>query len=223
MNLRTNHKAGDTEHRLLDAAVHLFSSHGFSGTTTREIARLAQVNETSLFRHFPRKEELFWAVLESRLASLKFRQEDLRQAMTQRRDPEYVVPLIVRTLVDVAVQEPQLVRLLCVGLVELRPGTELLYNRHLAPVFHSINDYLQHCVRTGTIRELEPSIASVAFASTILSQMGLFASLGSNGTPFANTELAVVAYSKFWLNALSPISPSVGIQAPTAARAGQGL
>ena len=57
--------------RIVEAAVDLFSRQGFSGTSTREIARLADVNEASLFRHFLSKQELFWAALQSRLQRLR--------------------------------------------------------------------------------------------------------------------------------------------------------
>jgi AcrR family transcriptional regulator len=70
-----NQTRSDTEARILDAAVLLFSQQGYNGTSTREIARLADVNEASLFRHFARKQDLFWAALRSRLERLRIRKE----------------------------------------------------------------------------------------------------------------------------------------------------
>jgi AcrR family transcriptional regulator len=55
---------GKTRRRqILTAATRLFSRQGFDGTPTREIARLAGVNEAIIFRHFTSKEELYWAVV----------------------------------------------------------------------------------------------------------------------------------------------------------------
>ena len=51
-------KPADTQQRILDAAMLVFSREGISGATTREIARVAQVNEVTLFRHFRNKNEL---------------------------------------------------------------------------------------------------------------------------------------------------------------------
>jgi len=48
----------DTQQRILDAALKVFSRDGISGATTREIARVAKVNEVTLFRHFKNKNEL---------------------------------------------------------------------------------------------------------------------------------------------------------------------
>jgi AcrR family transcriptional regulator len=48
----------ETEQRILEAARRVFGRDGVSGATTREIARVARVNEVTLFRHFRNKDEL---------------------------------------------------------------------------------------------------------------------------------------------------------------------
>lgn len=49
--------------RIIDEALELFASKGFSSTTTREIAEKAGVNEVTLFRIFRTKENLLEMVL----------------------------------------------------------------------------------------------------------------------------------------------------------------
>lgn len=48
----------DTEQRIIEAAVKVFSEKGFSGTSTREIAATAGVNEVTLFRKFGSKKNI---------------------------------------------------------------------------------------------------------------------------------------------------------------------
>jgi AcrR family transcriptional regulator len=48
----------ETSQRILEAALKVFSRDGISGATTREIARVAKVNEVTLFRYFKNKNEL---------------------------------------------------------------------------------------------------------------------------------------------------------------------
>src|SRR5215813_14785879 len=50
--------------QILKTAIRLFAQKGFRGTTTREIALSAGVNEVTIFRHFARKQDLYDAVLE---------------------------------------------------------------------------------------------------------------------------------------------------------------
>lgn len=54
----------DTRMRILMATRQLFASKGRRGTTTREIAEVAQVNEATLFRHFGSKDALISACTE---------------------------------------------------------------------------------------------------------------------------------------------------------------
>ena len=49
----------DVVQRIRDAARQLFAERGYGGTTTREIARLADVSETLLFRYYGDKAGLF--------------------------------------------------------------------------------------------------------------------------------------------------------------------
>ena len=53
----------DTRQRILNAAEKAFARSGWLGATTREVARLAKVNEVTLFRHFRSKKALMEAVI----------------------------------------------------------------------------------------------------------------------------------------------------------------
>jgi len=53
----------DTSQRILTAATRVFARDGVSGATTREIARVAKVNEVTLFRYFKTKDELLRQVV----------------------------------------------------------------------------------------------------------------------------------------------------------------
>ena len=69
---------------ILRSAFPLFATHGYAGTTTRELAAAAGVTEPILYRHFPSKEALFEAVFDAAedriLASLAAAAGDARGA-----------------------------------------------------------------------------------------------------------------------------------------------
>lgn len=52
-----------TRGRILEAALKVFGSRGYSGATTRAIAAEAGVNEVTLFRHFNSKRNLFMEMI----------------------------------------------------------------------------------------------------------------------------------------------------------------
>lgn len=56
-------KREQTEERILEAALTLFSEKGYAGTATSEIAREAQVAEGTIFRYFPQKKDLLLKVV----------------------------------------------------------------------------------------------------------------------------------------------------------------
>jgi AcrR family transcriptional regulator len=56
-----------TRERILDASLKLFAQKGFAGTTTKDIARKARVNEVTLFRVFGSKKAIFIATVSERL------------------------------------------------------------------------------------------------------------------------------------------------------------
>ncbi|AFY35550.1 transcriptional regulator, TetR family [Calothrix sp. PCC 7507] len=68
--------------RLIQAALELFTAQGVSGTTTRQIADQAEVNEVTLFRHFGNKHGLLLAVLEESAAF-----KNLGESLVRRANP----------------------------------------------------------------------------------------------------------------------------------------
>ncbi len=63
----------ETRARILAAARELFERNGTRGTTTREVAERAGVNEATLFRHFGSKRALLDAMREQACGSEEFR------------------------------------------------------------------------------------------------------------------------------------------------------
>jgi AcrR family transcriptional regulator len=207
----SNQSKSNTEHRLVEAAVQLFSRQGYNATSTRELAMVADVNEASLFRHFS-KEDLFWAALQSRLKQVRLR-EELQEALSRVEKPERVVPLILEFVVFTAVCQVDLIRLLHVGFLELRPGTERLYRQYFAPVSCAIHQYLDYSRKSGWIRDLDHSITTMAFITTILAHPGMYPLAADTGALFESTEKAITAYSAYWLGLLLPDGGKVSSEA----------
>src|SRR5579871_2852681 len=62
--MKTERQTGaDRRQSLLQAALDLFSTQGYEGTTTRAVAERVGVTEALLFKHFKTKQELLRAVV----------------------------------------------------------------------------------------------------------------------------------------------------------------
>ncbi|HEV3153487.1 MAG TPA: TetR/AcrR family transcriptional regulator [Candidatus Baltobacteraceae bacterium] len=101
----------ETRGRILAATRQLFAKKGRRGTTTREVAELAGVNEATLFRHFGNKDALIEACAEHYCAAAQLQEllpqlsgkleDDLRQigrAIRERMDE--VRDMIIMSLSD---------------------------------------------------------------------------------------------------------------------------
>ncbi len=192
-----------TANRIVEAAVQLFSRQGFAASSTHEIARLAGVSEVTVFRHFPRKRELFWAATESRLRRLRISKE-LRGRLENNEHPRTAIPGIVSLLVETVQHQPELLRLLYLSLFELENGAERILRKHLVPLFEPVREYLTRCVSTGLIRDLEPGVATLGLAASVAAHQGLQQVLTIADIPYANPDDAIAAYSAFWMKALVP-------------------
>ena len=188
-----------TEVRIIEAAVQLFSRRGYKGTSTREIAHLAEVNEATLFRCFVRKADLFWAAAESRLNRLKLGRE-LQHGLATDVEPAIVVPMLVTFVVENMSQHPELMRLLYVAGFEL-PGAERMFREHLGPIFDAVNAYFARCAARGVIYDLEPTIATLGLAGAVSAHRNFYRLFTERDLGW-DIEKSVPAYADFLLSAL---------------------
>ena len=108
---RTSRRDGDaTRERLLTAALDLYGTIGFLGTTTPALAERAGVAEGTIYRHFTSKEHL---LNEAYRRAQRWATEMLRsfEGDRIRRAPERLA-LLGRQLVEAAAVEPALARML---------------------------------------------------------------------------------------------------------------
>ena len=194
-------KRSSVEERIVEAAAQLFSRHGFNGTRTREIARLANVNQTTLFRYFARKRDLFWAALRFCLSRVHVRRK-LWDSLAEGGDPHTVLPMILEFLAQTVQYQPELMRLLSFTALELPADTLRVYRDELGPIFGAIHNYLQGCVDRAALRPVDPFMTTVAFATLIPAHQALYSLLKGTALPYASTEEAVRAYADFWVGAL---------------------
>jgi AcrR family transcriptional regulator len=207
MPVAKDHSKNSTKDRIVEAAVQLFSRQGFAGSSTHEIARLAGVSEVTVFRHFPRKKDLFWAATESRLRRLRLSKE-LRERLEADENPRTAMRGVIALLVETFHNQPEMVRLLYLSLFELEHGAERILRKYLVPFFQPVREYLSRCAAKGLGRDLDPSIAALALMTSIVAHPGLYRVMTSEVTGYASTDDATAAYAEFWFKALmSECSP----------------
>lgn len=97
-------KGERTRARILDIAENLFAEQGYDGTTLRQIAEGAELQEPGLYNHFRGKQALYAAVLERALAPMaEALQAQLSQPQGAREWEQ--LPLI---MTDLLLEHPQI-------------------------------------------------------------------------------------------------------------------
>jgi AcrR family transcriptional regulator len=193
--------------KIVEVAARLFARQGYHRTSTREIARLAQVSENTLFRHFDHKEDIFWSALRSQTEALT-PQRDLLSRIRAGDAPEVVLPKIFELLTDTVNYRPEVLRLIAVAFLELQEKAEVLCRDLLSPLLSEISQYLATSVAKREVLDVDPSLLAASLMAMVLMHPQLSKLTSANSPPPLDSRCAVTAYSKFWLDMLSPRIPT---------------
>ena len=189
--------------RTIKAAGRLFARQGYHGTSTREIAKLGDVSENTLFRHFDHKEDLFWEALRWHLTKLKPTRE-LLQGIAQNDSPEVILPKIVGMLTDTADFRTELLRLIAVAYIELPMKADKFLMQYFAPVISAINHYLEMNIKNGKIRDMDSTMLTSLLIMTAFMHTGIYNIIRDINPLYLNSSEAYSACSKFWLEMTVP-------------------
>jgi AcrR family transcriptional regulator len=195
-------KAVRTE-KIVAAAAQLFARQGYHRTSTREIARLAEVSENTLFRHFDHKEDIFWSALHSHSAALK-PGWNLLDGIRSGDTPEMVLPKILELLTDTVNYRPEVLRLIAVAFLELQGNAEAHCRDLLSLLLSEIGDYLAMSIEKGQVLQVEPALLASSLMAMVLMHPQLAMLTDGSIPSHPDSHDAVRAYSRFWLDVLSP-------------------
>ena len=192
--------------KIVQAAGRLFAYQGYHGTSTRQIAHLANVSENTLFRFFDHKEDLFWSTLRTHSASVVL-SRDLLEGLANCESPERILPKILELLCDTASYRPELLRLIAVAFLEMHPKAEIFIQEHLSPALLTVSRYLEMSIKGGKLRDLDSTLLTAALMMTTLTHAEI-SRLIDKDKPLLNYQERNRAHARFWLDMLAPRTPA---------------
>ena len=152
--------------QVLDAATELFARQGFNGTTTREIADRVGVKETILFRLFPSKRHLYWAVIDAKSRATSGRKL-LERQLASGNDELHKFALIARDILERNLNDATLTRLLLFSGLEEHELTERFFRTYIAEYFETLASYIRRRVREGVYRNVDPLLSARGFVGMV--------------------------------------------------------
>lgn len=150
----------ERRHDIIKAAIELFAQKGFRGTTTRDLALHAAVNEAIIFRYFKTKEDLYTAILEHKVGESRETQCQEFDRLAETRDDAMLFETLGRTFMQKHAEDTTFMRLLFFSALEGHALAEMflaaIANRD--PIAH----YIQLRIDEGAFRPMDAHLAARA-------------------------------------------------------------
>jgi AcrR family transcriptional regulator len=146
---------------VLDAALKLFVEKGIEGTTTREIAQLANAGEGTMFRHFETKEDMAWHLFNENLTTFM---KQLKEGISKETSAKGKIRSMVEAGFNLYESDP----ILCSFLLL----TEHSAARRMPPGYETPLDLMVGVIvegqKTGEVRAMETHLATALTFGAII-------------------------------------------------------
>lgn len=145
--------------QILKVAIELFSQRGFSGTTTKEIARAAGVSEAIIFRHFSNKEELYSAILDHKVCNRPFRNpfEEVSEKIKAKDDFGVFYTMALNAL-DHHSEDCDFLRLMLHSALEDHDLARMFFESFITDVYKFLGEYISQRQADGAFRDVDPRV-----------------------------------------------------------------
>ncbi len=171
-----------------EAALELFSKHGFDAVTTNEVARAAGVSRRTLFRYFPSKEELV-------LRDMRRRVELFIDALAARPRDEPLLAAIRSAVMTAAesYEEDRDAIMRIEAIIAGAPGVLARAAGEPTALLATITGLVAERLGADPVRDLLPTVIATTVVSASHAALGLWmATPGSSYTALATNALDLI-------------------------------
>lgn len=159
--------------QILQTAFDLFSHKGFSGTTTKDIARAAGVSEAMVFKHFSSKDELYGALLEAKKCHeglTEFPWENnqaLIDAMKEKDDFGVFYNFALQAL-NKHQEDIAFMRMIFYSALEEHEMAEKFFKDFVGEIYNFLGAYIKQRQKDRIFRKINPKIVVRAFMGMMI-------------------------------------------------------
>ena len=159
-------KLDKTEQKIVDATIFLLDKEGINGTTTKKIAKKAEVSEVTVFRKFKSKNNLL------KIAKIYYSDyflEKINDIFTDYEDTdlESLLRHMWWNLVNFLDNNMNIIKIALDELMSNR-GEEKIFSNFLDEVLKNLTKIFQKQIDNGKIRNINPSVAALTVYSVIV-------------------------------------------------------
>lgn len=190
-----------TRDKILEAAIELFSEKGFSGTTTKEIAERAGVNEALIFRYFSTKKELYGAIIEKKIeenpgieASIKLYRDT--------RDDWLIFKSIALKMFECVKKDQTFLRLLYFSALEGHELSDMFFDTYVEYVNMLLSEYIEERISEKAFKKVNPFLAARAFIGMVANYIVVQELFGERRKRNPRKEEVVETFVEIFLNGI---------------------
>ena len=177
-------KQEDTKQRILDNALELFSAKGYDSVSVGEIAKAVGIKAPSLYNHFPSKQAIFDAIVESTAVQYE---ADTDKIDIHVQDVQKDIPIFAKTTEDALFEKVRQIfeyslhnetisRFRRMMTIEQFRSTELavLYsNRYVERILHYHASIFRALIESSEISAEDPDALAMMYVSPVLILIGI--------------------------------------------------
>ena len=157
----------DRRRQIIRTASTLFARRGYRGTTTREIAERAGINEALLFRHFPSKEKLYWTIIEEQCGA-RGRRDKINEIVDRGGSDYEIFAAIAREFLTRTARDTELTRLLWFTALESHTLSRRFFRTYVAVYYEALADYIRRRAGEGAFRNVDPLLSARGFLGMVV-------------------------------------------------------
>lgn len=156
---RQRHRPG-AQDDILDAALLLFSQHGYDGVSTAGIAKAVGVSQSVVIYHFETKDAVWKAAMQRLFERVAVRSL-VDQTAYKDLDPLTRIRVALRRFVHISARYPALGRVVLSEATAGGPRFDWLYETYLRPTYEVYRQLFHDAIDTGAIKAHDPYLIMV--------------------------------------------------------------
>jgi AcrR family transcriptional regulator len=191
----------DRRRQIIRTASALFSRRGYRGTTTREIAERAGINEALLFRHFPSKEKLYWTIIEEQCGA-RGRRHKIKEILDAGGSDYEVFAAIAREFLTRTARDTELTRLLWFTALESHTLSRRFFRTYVAVYYEALADYIRGRAHDGVFRDVDPLLSARGFLGMVVYHFLVQELFGGDKYQKFDPAMVAATLAGIWLNGM---------------------
>jgi TetR/AcrR family transcriptional regulator len=157
---------GDTRVEILAAARRVFAQHGLDGTSVREVAGAARVNNAMIYYHFKDKEDLYRAVLSDSFSAMTDIWSD--PIFTSKTSVRQKIEKYAESFIRFQKGNEDLRRIMAMEFAGSGGNITWICEKYFSDNFARLTKIFKEGMKSGELKKFDPSLAVASLIGVII-------------------------------------------------------